>query len=128
MKDFINRIRKINLIIFVFLTLSFSSLNAQTYDVIKVTGNERLSVETILMFSGLKIGEDLKDTDINLSIKKLYETNYFKDIKIFTNKKTIEISIIENPIVQSIKLNGIKSKSILNQLTDVTKKVKNILT
>ena len=128
MKDFINRIRKINLIIFVFLTLSFSSLNAQTYDVIKVTGNERLSVETILMFSGLKIGEDLKDTDINLSIKKLYETNYFKDIKIFTNKKTIEISIIENPIVQSIKLNGIKSKSILNQLTDFTKKVKNILT
>ncbi len=122
MKDFINRIKKINFITFVFLTLSFSSLNAQIYDVIKVTGNERLSVETIVMFSGLKIGKDLKDTDINLSIKKLYETNYFKDIKIFTNKKTIEISIIENPIVQSIKLNGIKSKTILNQLTDVTKK------
>ena len=79
------------------------------------------------MFSGLKIGEDITNNDINLSIKKLYKTNYFKDIKI-SNDKKIEILIIENPIIQSIKINGVKNKSILTQLTDVTKKVQNIHT
>ncbi len=122
MSDLINIIRKLSFTIFVYIIFSFSPLKAQIYDEIKVNGNERLSVETIIMFSGLKIGEDINNNDINLSIKKLYKTNYFKDIKILTDNKTIEILIIENPIIQSIKINGIKNKSILTQLTDVTKK------
>ncbi len=122
MKNLINRIRKFNFVVFTFFILSVSSSNAQIYNEIKVSGNERLSVETIIMFSGLKIGKDINDKDINLSIKKLYETNYFKDIKILTEKKRIEISIVENPIIQSIKINGIKNKSIITQLTEITKK------
>ncbi len=122
MKDLVNIIRKLKFKALICLLLSISSSNAQIYQEIRVNGNERLSVETIIMFSGLKIGEDIKNKDINLSIKKLYETNYFKDIKILTDKKKIEISIIENPIIQSIKINGVKNKSILTQLTDVTKK------
>ena len=122
MKDLVKIIRKLKFKVLICLILSISSSNAQIYDEIRVNGNERLSVETIIMFSGLKISEDIKNKDINLSIKKLYETNYFKDIKIFTDKKIIEISIIENPIIQSIKINGIKNKSILTQVTDVTKK------
>ncbi len=122
MKDIIYIIKKINLAVFIFIILSFSSLKAEIYEEIKVNGNERLSVETIIMFSGLKVGEDIENKDINLSIKKLYETNYFKDIKILADKKIIKISIIENPIIQSIRINGVKNKSILTQLTDVTKK------
>ena len=121
MNDLINIIRKFSFTVLVYIIFSFSPLNAQIYDEIKVSGNERLSVETIIMFSGLKIGEDITNNDINLSIK-LYKTNYFKDIKISTNDKKIEILIIENPIIQSIKINGVKNKSILTQLTDVTKK------
>ena len=122
MKDLVNIVRKLKFKVLICLLLSISYSNAQIYEEIRVNGNERLSVETIIMFSGLKIGEDIKNKDINLSIKKLYETNYFKDIKILTDKKKIEISIIENPIIQSIKINGVKNKSILTQLTDVTKK------
>ncbi len=122
MKDLTNIIRKFNFILSIYFILSFSSSYAEIYDEIRVKGNERLSVETIVMFSGLKISQDIKNKDINLSIKKLYETNYFKDIKILTDKKIIEISIIENPIIQSIKINGVKNKSILTQLTDITKK------
>ena len=122
MKDLTNIIRKFNFILSIYFILSFSSSYAEIYDEIRVKGNERLSVETIVMFSGLKISQDIKNKDINLSIKKLYETNYFKDIKILTDKKIIEISIIENPIIQSIKINGVKNNSILTQLTDITKK------
>ena len=76
--------------------LTSALANAKIYEEISVSGNERLSVETIIMFSGLKIGKDISNKDLNLSIKKLYETNYFKDIKILSNKKILKILIVEN--------------------------------
>ena len=114
-------IRSITLIT-ITLLLFFSVSNAEIYKEIKVVGNERLSVETVIMFSGLNLSDDLTINDLNLSIKKLYKTNYFKDIKINTDNKVIKIMIIENPIIQSININGVKNKSILRKLIDITKK------
>ncbi len=122
MTKLIIKLRRINFMVFVILLLSILETNAKIYEEIKVTGNERLSVETIIMFSGLKLGEDIDNKEINLSIKKLYQTNYFKDIKILLDKEVIKISIVENPIIQSIKVDGIKNKSIIKELTDITKK------
>ena len=79
-------IRSTTLITITFL-FSFSVSNAEIYKEIKVEGNERLSVETVIMFSGLNLSDDLTINDLNLSIKKLYITNYFKDIKINTDNK-----------------------------------------
>ena len=109
-------------IILITLFLSFSTLTAEIYKEIKVEGNERLSVETIIMFSGLNLSYDVTVNDLNTSIKKLYKTNYFKDIKITQKNKILTIKIIENPIIQSIKINGIKNKTILNKLEELTKK------
>ena len=114
-------IRSITLIT-ITLLFFFSVSNAEIYKEIKVVGNERLSVETVRMFSGLNLSDDLTINDLNLSIKKLYKTNYFKDIKINTDNKVIQIKIIENPIIQSININGVKNKSILRKLIDITKK------
>ena len=109
-------------IVFIYLLFTFEIVNAEIYDEIRVEGNERLSVETIIMFSGLTIGQNITNKELNTSIKNLYKTNYFKDIKIKANNKTLEISVIENPIIQSIKINGIKNKSILKEILEVTKK------
>ncbi len=116
------KLKIIKLVILIFTLFSFEIANAKIYEEIKIKGNERLSVETIIMFSGLQAGQDISSTDLNETIKKLYKTNYFKDIKLIDNKNILEIKIIENPIIQSIQLNGIKNKSILNELLDVTKK------
>ena len=62
----------------VLLSFTFSVSKAEIYKEIKVEGNERLSVETVIMFSGLNLSDDLTINDLNLSIKKLYKTNYFK--------------------------------------------------
>ena len=112
----------------VFLTLSIfffiniSSSKAEIFNEIKVSGNKRLSVETVLMFSGLETNKNLERNDLNLAIKKLYNTDYFKSIEISSNNGKLEIVVIENPIIQTISISGIKNKSILEQLTDITKK------
>ena len=108
------------LLIFIFLTIS--SLKAEKYEAINVTGNKRLSVETILMFSGLKTGVDIKINDLNIAIKKLYETDYFKNIEIEIIDNELDIKILENPIIQTISINGIKNKRIIRQLNEITKK------
>ena len=82
--------KKINLIIFLYLSFNFTLTNAQIYDEIKVIGNERLSVETILMFSGLNI--KISENDLNISIKNLYKTNYFKNIKMISKDKTLKFT------------------------------------
>ena len=65
------------------------------------------------MFSGLNLDKELNNQDLNNAIKNLFQTNYFKDIKILTNNTTIQIEITENPIIQSIIIKGIKNKSIV---------------
>ena len=106
-----------SLLIFLFIV---SSSKAEVFNEIKVSGNKRLSVETILMFSGLEVNKNLEPNDLNLAIKKLYETNYFQNIEILPRNKILEIIIIENPIIQTISINGIKNKSIIKKLRDVT--------
>ena len=113
---------EIKFVIFFIFILNINISNAKIYNEIKVLGNERLSVETVIMFSGLKLGIDLKENDLNTSIKKLYKTNYFKDIKIKSDKKILTIILDENPIIQNIRINGVKNKSILSKLTEITNK------
>ena len=114
--------KKIFFFIFIFLYLSFSNAISDVYDEIKVNGNDRISPETIIMFSGLKINEDIDIEQLNDSIKNLYKTDYFKNVEISTNQNTINIYVNENPIIQSITIVGIKNKEILKQLSEITKK------
>ena len=117
MTSLIKKLIKINIISILFSILCLSYVQATIFNEIKIIGNDRLSVETIKMFSGLDIGVNIEDEDLNIAIKKLYKTDYFKDIKIFKNNDILEISIIENPIIQSIKIDGIKNKSILKSIS-----------
>ena len=118
----IKKIMNLNTFTIITLLFFFSASNAEIYEEIKVEGNERLSVETVIMFSGLNLSDDLTINDLNTSIKKLYKTNYFKDIKITKNNKILKIIIIENPIIQSIQINGIRNKATLTKLEEFTKK------
>ena len=123
MRYFINlKIQKIYLIVFIYFFNFISFCNAEIYKEIIVTGNKRLNAETVIMFSGLKAGIDLTTDDLNVSIKNLFKTDYFKDIEFEILNGTLEIKIKENPIIQSIVINGIKNKSLIKAVNDVTKR------
>ena len=62
-----------HLLLFIIFLLSLKVVNAEIYEEIKVEGNERLSAETVIMFSGLKIDADIEKDEFNSSIKKLYQ-------------------------------------------------------
>ena len=80
---------------------------------IEINGNERVSDETIIMFSKISINDDLKSQDLNNIIKNIFKSNFFNDVFVsFKNNKLI-ITVDELPIIENINFNGIKSKTLL---------------
>ena len=108
-----------NMRIFIFIIiLTFFKITLASSEIvtkINIIGNDRVSDETILMFTSLSKNQNINDVDINSILKVLYETNFFKDVKVQLTKGVLKINVIENPIIYNIKFNGLKSKS----LTDV---------
>ena len=111
---------KILLITLIISLFNISNSFSEIIKDIKILGNERVNKETIKIFGGIAIGDDLNKNDLNNVLKKLYETNFFKNVKINFNNSTLEIYVDENPIVQNLIINGLKNK-------DLIKKVKSII-
>jgi len=97
------------LIILLFLNNAFS----ETLNKIEIVGNERISKETIKLFISVNVNDEINDTKLNKILKDLYETKFFKDVSINYNNQILQINVKENPIIENIKYNGIKSKRIL---------------
>ena len=80
-------------------------LYSEVVNDIKVSGNDRVSKETVILFSEIKKGDDIGSSELNQSLKKLYETNFFEDVKISIDNKVVLISVKELPVIQEIKIN-----------------------
>ena len=111
----IKKILQINLIFIFVANLVF----AEVVKTISIKGNERISKQTILVYGDFKIDDDLSDNDLNEILKNLYSTNFFNDIKISLINNSLEIKVVENPIVQSIFVEGIKKKNIKKLIFDL---------
>tara|TARA_Y100001935_G_scaffold254787_1_gene265013 strand:- start:667 stop:2907 length:2241 start_codon:yes stop_codon:yes gene_type:complete len=79
---------------------------------IEVDGNIRVNEETIKMFSGIKIGDDLSSNELNDALKNLYETNFFKDVQLKIENSILKIYVIENAIIKSVKIDGVKNQTL----------------
>ena len=101
------------------ITLLFATKsNSEIVKKVIIENNERITKDTILVFSDIKIGKDYTPNDLNLVIKDLFSTNFFSDISLNLNDGILTISVIENKVIQEIKINGIKKK----ELVDILKK------
>ena len=70
-------------LLFVLILLFFGKIVpalSETVKQIKVIGNDRISKETIILFSSIELNQVINNNDINNIVKDLYETRYFKDI------------------------------------------------
>ena len=108
-------------IFFIFFYLNFFSVSySETIKKFNIGGNERVSDETIIMFSNLEIGDKIDQNKLNNALKELYKTNYFKNIYLSNSSGIINIDVIENPIIQSVEINGIDDNKILENIKKIT--------
>ena len=111
---------------FIYLILFFFFNNLSKAEIIKefqIIGNDRVSDQTVIMFSKLEVGDQVDNNSLNLALKEIFSTNYFKDVSISINDGIIQISVLENPIIQSISIVGIDKDKIYKTINEVTKKI-----
>jgi len=99
---------KINLI----SLLIFSCLNAAVIKGVKITGNKRLSDESIIVFGKIELNKIYNNDNLNVILKDLYSTNFFKNVILDINNEVLFINVTENPIIEELIINGIKNKSL----------------
>ena len=108
---------KFTLLIILFC-LKITLVSSEIIKKIDIIGNERISDETILMFSNISDNQNIDDSDVNSVLKNLYESNFFKDVKVKFDNSILQINVIENPIIYNIEFRGIKSKTIQKVLSE----------
>ena len=96
-----------------------SITSAEIINKLKVEGNERISKETIVVFGDIVIGSNYESGDVNLLIKKLYESNFFSNISAEINNGELSIFVSENPIIQSVELNGESARKYIKKINEI---------
>ena len=109
----------INVLKFLFIIFFYTTgvYSEQVKD-IQISGNKRISEQTILVLGNINKNVEYNSDTINNSLKSLYSTNFFSDIDISFNDGLLLIKIIENPIIEDIEITGIKNNDILSNITD----------
>ena len=70
----------IKIITIFFFLLSLAK--AETLQKIEISGNKRISDQTIIIFSEIELNEEITKSKLDEVIKKLYKTNFFRNINL----------------------------------------------
>jgi outer membrane protein insertion porin family len=73
---------------------------------IKVTGNQRVAEGTVLSYLPVQIGDVVSQGGLNQSLEQLFATNLFKDIKLDLEGSVLTVTIVENPIINRVNIEG----------------------
>ena len=109
---------KILKLIIVFILFYSANALATIIEDIKIENNNRISKQTIITYGDIELKKDYNNDDINQILKNLYETNFFEDIEITIKGNILNIKVVENKIIQTVKIEGIKSKTIQKSLLE----------
>ena len=91
------------------LSASFGDLSAHAQGVIQtiqVEGSKRVEPETVRSYLTFSTGDAYDPAKIDESLKALFATGLFQDVRIRRDGATIVIVIVENPIVSRVAFEG----------------------
>ena len=99
-------IRSIFIFFIILTNVSFAEVKK-----INIVGNARVSSATIESLLDKK-SINIDSIYINNLTKKIYDTDFFADVKISFNQDVLSIVVVENPIVNFFYINGIKDSDL----------------
>ncbi len=111
------KIFKASLIFFFY----FSFLNAEVVKKIEISGNKRISEETIKVYGDIELNKDYQKIDLNQITNNLFSTEFFENVTIDLIDNTLKIEVKEHPIVNQLIFVGEKNKRIIDQIKKIIK-------
>ena len=111
------KLKKLLIFNIFYLFLFFNISNAEIVNKIVINGNERVSDETIIVFSAVKLGDTINAEKLNQIVNSLYDSNFFDNISTSFNNQELTITVKESPIINKVEFQGIKSKTLVESLS-----------
>ena len=86
------------------MTVSAVTAHAQAVVVreINVSGNRRVEPETVRTYLKFQIGSAYDAGKVDQSIRSLFATGLFSDVKIDRNGSSVLVTVVENPIINQV--------------------------
>ena len=112
------KLKKIFSVFLIFFLFNCFNSYAETVNKVEVNGNDRISLETVLIFADVELGKNYEADDVNLMIKKLYDTTFFSDISVELENGVLSFTVKENPIINTIVFDGEKAKKYIEAINE----------
>jgi outer membrane protein insertion porin family len=93
-----------------------TNLSAEVVQNITVSGNDRISKETIRVYGEIELNKNYSTPEVNKILKNLYKTEFFEDVKISLANGVLNIIVKEYPVTNSIDLRPEKSTQIKKKI------------
>ncbi|MCB1782889.1 MAG: outer membrane protein assembly factor BamA [Alphaproteobacteria bacterium] len=91
----------------------------QTIKKIQVNGAQRVEASTVLSYMDLKSGDQINSEKADQALKSLFATGLFADVKLNYQDGTLNVNVIENPLINKIAFEGndkIKDEELLSEI------------
>jgi outer membrane protein insertion porin family len=113
-------------LVFVIFLIKISFAEPVKVSNISIDGNKKISENTIIDLLDLKnnVGNS---NDLNEYQKKLFQSNFFSSVDLSFKNKKIFIKVVENPLIDYIFIEEIKSEKLLNEIKDLLDTKENTL-
>ena len=95
---------------------------------VSVKGIQRIEAQTVKTYITIKPGKSYGAADVDASVKALYDTGLFADVSIVQRGSTLVVTVVENPVINSVTFEGNKKikANVLVQIVD--SKTRGVLT
>ena len=70
------------------------------------------------MLGNIELDKDYNEEKLNEVLKRLYDSNFFKNIDFEIKNNILLISILENPIIAKVEISGIKNEKLKDLIYD----------
>lgn len=110
--------------LFTLLSLTTIGMTFEPFEVedIRLVGADRISHGTIFTYLPIEKGDKVTNKNVTRSIKSLFRTGYFSDVKISKDGNILVVKLIERPAIASIEIDGnkaIKTEDLLKGLRNI---------
>ena len=102
-----------------FLFFYNSILFAEVIKNIEISGNQRVSDETIKVYGKLKTNTNYNDEDYNKVLKNLYDTGFFEEVSLSKENSTLKIFVKEYPTINQLVILGVESNKQKEQIKKI---------
>ncbi len=95
---------------------------------IQVTGNRRVEPETVRSYLQFSPGQSATASKIDGSIKALFATGLFSDVKIDPQGSTVVVTVTENPVINQVAFEGNSEVDTPTLVNEVQLKPRSVFT